>query len=117
MIITDKALQEIKRLNANQALRIKVQGGGCKGLTYKLDFEHDEYIHPKDVIITYELILNWDKGNRTNNNLKVVVDPKSWLYLENVTLDFTDGLEGKGFEFSNPNSKRNCACGASFNML
>ena len=80
-------------------LRVGVVGGGCSGLSYKLDFDNE--LQPKDEIFE-------DKG------MKVVTDRKSLLYLVNTTLDFSDGLNGKGFFFSNPNASRTCGCGESF---
>ena len=80
-------------------LRVSVVGGGCSGLSYKLDF--DNVSKPTDQVFE-------DKG------VKVVTDLKSFLYLVNTTLDFSDGLNGKGFYFSNPNATRTCGCGESF---
>ena len=80
-------------------LRVSVVGGGCSGLSYKMDFDNQS--KPTDQVFE-------DKG------IKVVTDLKSFLYLVNTTLDFTDGLNGKGFHFSNPNASRSCACGESF---
>ena len=80
-------------------LRVSVVGGGCSGLSYKLDFDNQS----KATDQVFE-----DKG------VKVVTDLKSFLYLVNTTLDFSDGLNGKGFYFSNPNASRTCGCGESF---
>ena len=80
-------------------LRVSVVGGGCSGLSYKMDFDNQN--KPTDQVFE-------DKG------VKIVTDLKSFLYLVNTTLDFTDGLNGKGFHFSNPNASRSCACGESF---
>jgi len=80
-------------------LRVSVVGGGCSGLSYKLDFDNQS--KPTDQVFE-------DKG------VKVVTDLKSFLYLVNTTLDFSDGLNGKGFFFSNPNASRTCGCGESF---
>ena len=82
-------------------LRVSVQSGGCSGLSYKMDFENE--LKPKDQ--EFE-----DKG------IKLVTDLKSFLYLVNTTLDFSDGLNGKGFYFNNPNASRSCACGESFSV-
>ena len=80
-------------------LRVSVVGGGCSGLSYKLDFDN---VHkPTDQVFE-------DKG------VKLVTDLRSFLYVCNTTLDFSDGLNGKGFEFKNPNASRTCACGESF---
>jgi iron-sulfur cluster assembly protein len=104
--VTEKAAKEIQRLQTTDPqttsgmLRVMVVGGGCSGMSYKLDFE---------------------KGNPNGNDkifeelgVKLVVDPKSLLFLSGMTLDFSDGLNGTGFTFNNPNAKRTCGCGSSF---
>ncbi len=80
-------------------VRVGVVGGGCSGLSYKLDFDNES--KPMDQVFE-------------DNGVKVVTDLKSFLYLVNTTLDFSDGLNGKGFYFSNPNASRTCGCGESF---
>lgn len=80
-------------------IRVGVDGGGCSGLTYKLEF--DNITKEGDKVFE-------DKG------IKIVCDKKSFLYLVGTELDFTDGLNGKGFEFHNPNATRTCGCGDSF---
>jgi iron-sulfur cluster assembly protein len=80
-------------------LRVSVVGGGCSGLSYKLDFDNES--KPNDQVFE-------------DNGLKVVTDRKSLLYLVNTTLEFSDGLNGKGFYFNNPNASRTCGCGESF---
>jgi len=80
-------------------LRVGVKGGGCSGLSYVMDF--DDAIEPTDDII--------DLGT-----LKVVIDKKSVLYLFGTQLDYSDGLNGKGFHWVNPNASRTCGCGESF---
>ena len=80
-------------------VRVGVVGGGCSGLSYKLDFDNES----KPMDQAFE-----------DNGLKVVTDLKSFLYLVNTTLDFSDGLNGKGFYLSNPNASRTCGCGESF---
>ncbi len=80
-------------------LRVGVVGGGCSGLSYKMDFDNEQ----KPVDQVFE-----------NNGIKIVTDLKSFLYLVNTTLDFSDGLNGKGFYFNNPNASRTCGCGESF---
>ena len=105
--ITDKAKQEVLKLLAESGhandpsyfVRVGVVGGGCSGLSYKLDFDNQ----PKPTDQAFE-----------HNGLKIVTDLKSFLYLVNTTLDFSDGLNGKGFHFVNPNASRTCACGESF---
>jgi len=99
----DKALilmkEEHKPVDA--FIRVGVEGGGCSGLTYKLEF--DNQMKPDDKIFE-------DKG------MKIVCDKKSFLYLIGTELDFTDGLNGKGFQFNNPNASRTCGCGESFSV-
>jgi iron-sulfur cluster assembly protein len=104
--ITEKAVSEVKRIQANDTsannslLRVQVVGGGCSGMSYKLGFENAEP-GPNDKIFE-------------KDGVKVVVDSKSYLYLAGTELDFTDGLNGQGFVFKNPNAKRTCGCGSSF---
>ena len=86
---------------ADSFIRVGVEGGGCSGLTYKLEF--DSLTKPDDKVFE-------DKG------VKIVVDKKSFLYLVGTELDFSDGLNGKGFQFINPNASRTCGCGESFSV-
>ena len=105
--ITDKAKEKVGQLMAHAGvanapsyfLRVGVVGGGCSGLSYKMDFDNE--VKPMDQVFE-------------DNGMKVVTDLKSFLYLVNTTLDFSDGLNGKGFFFSNPNASRTCGCGESF---
>ncbi|KUG08445.1 HesB/IscA family protein [Solirubrum puertoriconensis] len=105
--VSDKAKEKVERLrsdaglNESFRLRASVAGGGCSGLSYKLDF--DDEVKPMDQ--EFE-----DKG------VRVVVDMKSFLYLAGTELDFSDGLNGKGFFFNNPNASRTCGCGESFSV-
>jgi iron-sulfur cluster assembly protein len=85
-----------QRYEPEYFIRVSVKGGGCSGLSYQMDF--DKQMNPDDQ--EFE-----DKGIRLVTNLR------SFLYLVNTTLDFTDGLNGKGFHFVNPNASRTCACG------
>jgi len=80
-------------------IRVGVEGGGCSGLSYKLEFDND--IKEGDQVFE-------DKG------IKIVVDKKSFLYLVGTELDYSGGLNGKGFIFINPNASRTCGCGESF---
>ncbi|HRG58312.1 MAG TPA: iron-sulfur cluster assembly accessory protein [Bacteroidia bacterium] len=95
------ALELIKVENKPEGtfIRVGVEGGGCSGLSYKLEFDH----HLKEGDQQFE-----DKG------IKIVVDKKSFLYLIGTELDYTGGLNGKGFVFINPNASRTCGCGESF---
>jgi len=103
--VTPKAIAEIKNIKKDQSipdnyiLRIGVQGGGCSGFQYSLAF--DETVGDGDSTFTYD-------------DVKIVVDYKSMLYLKGIVLDFQDGLSGRGFEFKNPNATRTCGCGSSF---
>lgn len=82
-------------------IRVGVEGGGCSGLSYKLEF--DTQMREGDQVFE-------DKG------IKIVVDKKSFLYLVGTELDYTGGLNGKGFVFNNPNASRTCGCGESFSV-
>ncbi|WP_347156441.1 HesB/IscA family protein [Pontibacter chitinilyticus] len=105
--VSEKAKEKVIKLKKDAQLddsfrlRASVAGGGCSGLSYKLDF--DDEVKPMDQ--EFE-----DKG------VKVVVDMKSFLYLAGTELDFSDGLNGKGFFFNNPNATRTCGCGDSFSV-
>ena|SRR3989338_1195451 len=103
--LTPTAISEVKRLiekqgNPNLVLRVGVQGGGCSGLSYKLGFDQERAGDHVDEF----------------DGVKVAVDPKSDLYLESTTVDFVDGLEGRGFKFLNPQAKKSCGCGESFSV-
>ncbi len=102
--LTEQAVAQIKNVQELEQksglnLRVSVSGGGCSGLSYKLDF--DSTISEKDKVFEH-------------GGVKVVVDGKSYLYLNGMTLDFSSGLNGKGFTFNNPNAKKSCGCGSSF---
>ena len=98
----DQALKLMSEQNLNNAfIRVGVKGGGCSGLSYLMDFDTEL----KDDDKVFE-----DKG------LKIVVDMKSFLYLIGTELDFAGGLNGKGFQFVNPNASRTCGCGESFSI-
>ncbi|MEL6390396.1 MAG: iron-sulfur cluster assembly accessory protein [Bacteroidota bacterium] len=88
-------------LGADYFVRVSVTSGGCSGLSYVMDFDNED--RDKDQVFE-------DKG------IKIVTDLKSFLYLHNTTLEFSGGLNGKGFFFSNPNAARTCACGESFSV-
>ncbi len=105
--ISDKAKEKVHQLmkdagvgeDSSYFVRVGVVGGGCSGLSYKLDFDNET----KPMDQAFE-----------DNGIKIVTDLKSFLYLVNTTLDFSDGLNGKGFYFSKPNASRTCGCGESF---
>ena len=105
--ITEKAVERISELRKQEGkseesnIRVSVKGGGCSGLMYDLSFDENQQENDQ----VYE-----DKG------VKIFVDRKSILYLVGTTLDFSDGLNGKGFQFVNPNASRTCGCGESFSI-
>ncbi|MEM7035567.1 MAG: iron-sulfur cluster assembly accessory protein [Bacteroidota bacterium] len=103
--VSDKARERLIELRAEEGyapdfgVRVSVKGGGCSGLSYDLGFDNET--QPGDQVFEH-------------NGIQVIVNAKSLLYLVGTQLDFTDGLNGKGFEFNNPNASRTCACGESF---
>ncbi len=105
IFVAESALQKIQQIRKESGLdpsyfiRVAVTSGGCSGLSYKMDFDNES--QPNDQVFE-------DKGE------KIVTDLKSFLYLFNSTLEFSDGLQGKGFFFNNPNASRTCGCGESF---
>ncbi len=108
ILMTDKAVQEIKKIQSNDPaakdsnLRVMVSGGGCSGMSYKLGFDKEPPA-PTDKVFE-------------KDGVKVIIDAKSFLYLSGTELDFSDGLSGTGFVFTNPNAKRTCGCGSSFSV-
>jgi len=105
LFVADSAKDKVVELMSGEKLsedyfvRVSVTSGGCSGLSYKMDFDNEE--QPNDQIFE-------------DNGVKVVTDLKSFLYLCNTTLEFSGGLNGKGFYFNNPNAARECGCGESF---
>jgi iron-sulfur cluster assembly protein len=106
--VTDSAVQAIRdcivaeNKTVDKAfLRVAVKGGGCSGLMYNLSI--DENAAESDVVIA-------------SGDVRIVIDKKSKLFLHGLTLDYTMGLNGKGFVFSNPNAKATCGCGESFTV-
>ena len=104
--LTDRALAEVRAIFARErpvegtGLRLGVVGGGCSGLQYKMEFSGRR---PKDHVESFDDVV-------------VLLDPKSSIYLKGITLDFDDGLMGKGFVFRNPNATNTCGCGESFSV-
>ena len=104
--VTPTAAREMRRLldetkRQDWGLRVGVKGGGCSGLEYIMDYtdkpgDHDRVFEAEGV--------------------KIFCDPKSYLYLDGLTLDYSEALMGGGFQFSNPNAKRTCSCGTSFSV-
>lgn len=105
LFVSDSAKNKIEELVQLEKqpeqtfVRVTVSGGGCSGLSYKMDFDTE---------------LKPDDQEFESKGIKVVTDLKSFLYIANTTLDFSDGLNGKGFHFVNPNASRTCSCGESF---
>ena len=106
IILTETAAREIKTIIAQQELdaekvrlRVGVKGGGCSGFSYLLDLTETQ----KDSDEVFE-----------QHGVKIIVDPKSMLYLSGVTVDFKDEIMGRGFVFNNPNATSSCGCGSSF---
>lgn len=105
--ITDQAIKKLKNLKEEEGqpgeafLRVEVKKGGCSGLSYKMNF--DTQVREKDKF--------FEKGGE-----KIAVDNQSLLYLVGLTLDYSGGLNGRGFVFENPNASKTCGCGSSFNV-
>ena len=104
--ISDTAKERLLDLLAkspgkNSYVRVGVESGGCSGLSYKLDFDN---------------IKNDDDELIEDNQIRLLINKKSFLYLVGTTLEFSDGLNGKGFVFNNPNASRTCGCGESFSL-
>ena len=102
--VTEKAVKQLKIAmksdgDENQILRMSVEGGGCSGMTYKMDFDKQQQEFDK----VFE-----------SNGLKIVCDLKSWLYLKDIEVDYSNDLLNGGFQIKNPNADRTCGCGTSF---
>lgn len=108
LTITDRALKQIRQVAEEEGvdlrevfLRVAVVPGGCSGLTYDLGWDTSR--QEEDRSATFE-------------EVEVLLDKKSFLYVDGSELDFTDGLDGEGFHFTNPQAARTCACGESFGL-
>ena len=104
IIVTQKAVKRLKAVmqadgKEGYFLRMSVEGGGCSGMTYNMDFEKSKK--------------EFDKMFKSNG-LTVLCDLKSWLYLKDVEIDYSDDLLNGGFKIKNPNAERTCGCGTSF---
>ena len=104
IVVTKDAVRKLKNVmksddKEDHFLRMSVEGGGCSGMTYKMDFDKQQ----KEFDKVFE-----------SNGLKVVCDLKSWLYLKDVRIDYSDDLLNGGFKIKNPNAERTCGCGTSF---
>ena len=105
--VTDKASKAVRRIAVKEwhegedfGLRVGVKGGGCSGLVYVLSIVENEPLETDRVV--------------DDNGLRIFIDKRSYVYLAGTELDFSDGLNGKGFVFQNPNATRACGCGNSF---
>lgn len=104
--LTDSAMKKVKDLllqqgNPNFGLRVGISGGGCAGLSYKFSF--DEKPAENDKVLEYQ-------------GVKIFVDPRSYLYLNGLEIDYHSDLMSSGFTFNNPNAKSSCGCGTSFSV-
>jgi len=106
--VTEQAKAEVQKLmkadgynSLSDYIRVGVKSGGCSGLSYNLKF--DKIASPNDKVFQ-------------DNGVKIIVDNKSFLYLIGTTLEYSGGLNGKGFVFNNPNANRTCGCGESFSL-
>jgi len=104
--VTKKASDRLKGVMSSEgkdgfALRMGVEGGGCSGMTYKMSFDDKQGEFDK----VFE-----------SNGLKVYCDLKSWLYVKDITVDFSDDMLNGGFKISDPNAERTCGCGTSFSV-
>ncbi len=104
--VTDRAVAEIKKAAAGRAtlpkgLRVGIRGGGCTGFSYLFEWA-DAEPRPEDKVLSFE-----------NGVVRVFIDPKSYVYLDNSTLEYATSMLGRGFKFTNPNVKGSCGCGES----
>jgi iron-sulfur cluster assembly protein len=105
--LSERAVKEIRRIISEQSLpdgtvlRVGVRGGGCSGFSYSLGFD--------DKVTEIDQVAERD-------GIRVVCDPKSFLYLNNTEVDFEESLMGRGFKFGNPNASKTCGCGESFSV-
>jgi len=102
--VSEKAVNRLKAVMSSEGkgdyfLRMSVDSGGCSGMNYKMDFDKDQD--------TFDKIF-------MQNGLNVICDLKSWLYLKNITIDYSDDMLNGGFKIENPNAERTCGCGTSF---
>jgi iron-sulfur cluster assembly protein len=105
--LTERAMVEVRKIMGQNSipesygLRVGVKGGGCSGLSYTLGFDAEK--REGDKVIEYE-------------GIRMFIDSKSLFYLMGCEIDFTDGLNGRGFVFNNPNAQKTCGCGSSFGV-
>lgn len=102
--LTERAASQIHKIKEDEQLdeglylRVAVEGGGCSGLSYKLGFDHKQ---DEDSILE-------------SQGVEIIVDPRHMMYLKGIAIDYPDGLDARGFTFSNPNATETCGCGSSF---
>lgn len=106
ILISNNARDKLNQLliednSGKEYVRVGVESGGCSGLVYKLDF--DDSMNNEDELVEH-------------NDIKLVINKKSILFLAGTTLEYSSGLNGKGFVFNNPNANRTCGCGESFSL-
>ena len=106
IVVSDNARDKLNQLliednSGKEYVRVGVESGGCSGLVYKLDF--DDSMNNEDELVEH-------------NDIKLVINKKSILFLAGTTLEYSSGLNGKGFVFNNPNANRTCGCGESFSL-
>jgi len=106
ILVSDNARDKLNQLllednSGKEFVRVGVESGGCSGLVYKLDF--DDSMNNEDELVEH-------------NDIKLVINKKSILFLAGTTLEYSSGLNGKGFVFNNPNANRTCGCGESFSL-
>jgi len=103
MTFTSKAVEQLVKIRPTlqAVLRVRVVGGGCSGMSYKMEWEEKYGFDGNDVVFSIE-------------NLLYAVDGKSYLFLKGTDIDFEDGLNGQGWVYNNPNASRTCGCGSSF---
>ena len=106
ILVSDNARDKLNQLliednSGKEDVRVGVESGGCSGLVYKLDF--DDTMNNEDELVEH-------------NDIKLVINKKSILFLAGTTLEYSSGLNGKGFVFNNPNANRTCGCGESFSL-
>ena len=120
VIVTEAAAREISSIikqqdldPASTCLRVGVKGGGCSGFSYLLDLTENE--HDTDESWEYNFSINGSNGSDNQElAVKIICDPKSYLYLNGTEIDFKDEIMGRGFVFNNPNATATCGCGSSF---
>ena len=124
LYVSDKAKEKILAFKATKEqgddffVRVSVQGGGCSGFQYNfaLDEAQQDRSQIIDRLVDFDNIAQPDDQIFEDKGIKLVTDLRSFLYLVDTTLEYSGGLNGKGFYFSNPNAARTCSCGESFSL-